>query len=184
MNERESNMKDLIEGTSPVPSEATRKENLRDLLGGPTPRPAMMAEGDVESSSRGSCARLNGGKVALSMVPMHLLHGVARVFMGGALKYAPWNWAKCGKWSTPFDCMMRHMFKWWFMGEDFDQESGEHHLDHVMANLLFLIHYRDTFSDGDDRPKCKITCFSGTLPGFNRKFDAESYKKRNEERTK
>jgi hypothetical protein len=120
-------------------------------------------EGNIDSKKRGTCARSNTGKVDLSLVPFHLLAGCARVLMTGSKKYAPWNWAKGGKWSTPMDCLLRHLFKWWFFGEELDKESGEHHLDHVQANLLFLIHYKDTFPDGDDRPEKSMTGFDQSL---------------------
>lgn len=113
---------------------------------------AEYAEGDIHSEKQGTCARANGGKVAFHLIPIHLMVGVARVFMHGTLKYSPWNWAKGGKWSTPFDCMLRHLFKWWYCCEDIDPESGQHHLDHAIANLLFLRHYQLTYQDGDDRP--------------------------------
>ena len=138
-----------------------------------------MHRGDIESDNRGTCARANGGKVSLSQVPMHLLYGCARVFMGGVIKYASWNWARGGEWSVAFDCLQRHLFKWWFMGEDIDGESGEHHLDHAMCNLLFLIHFKDSYPDGDDRPKNSVAHFCGSMENFNKKFDEESYRRRN-----
>lgn len=69
------------------------------------------AAGDIKSTKRGSGARVNRGKVALSLVPLHLLAGTGRVFMYGKLKYAEWNWAKGMKWSIPMDCLLRHSFK-------------------------------------------------------------------------
>jgi hypothetical protein len=99
------------------------------------------AEGDVNSAERGSAARANKGKVSFSLVPFHLLAGTARVLMGGLLKYAEWNWAKGMKWSIPMDCTFRHLLKFWFLGEDIDAESGEHHLDLVLCNIFMLKHY-------------------------------------------
>ena len=130
------------------------------------------AEGDINSEERGTCARANGGKVQFSLFPMHLLAGACRVFMHGAIKYAAWNWTKGGRWSTAFDCMMRHMLKWWFCGEDFDAESGQHHLDHALCNLMFLIHYKDTYAAGDDRPPA-MTHFAESLAGINKLFVAK-----------
>ena len=135
--------------------------------------------GDINSTKRGSGARDNKGKVSLSLVPMHLLAGCARVFMGGQLKYASWNWAKGMAWSVCFDCLIRHLFKWWYTGEEYDAESGEHHLDHAIANLLFLRHYRESFSCGDDRPRHAITDFGNELNYFNKPFDEAAYRKRN-----
>ncbi|MFA5186675.1 MAG: dATP/dGTP diphosphohydrolase domain-containing protein [Patescibacteria group bacterium] len=132
-------------------------------------------EGDINSTERGTCARANGGKVSFSIVPLHLLYGCSRVFVWGALKYAQWNWAKGGKWSTAFDCLMRHMIKWWFFGEECDQESGLHHLDHAMCNLLFLIHYKDTHKAGDDRPNQWVAHFQESLGNFSARFSPERH---------
>jgi hypothetical protein len=109
---------------------------------------------------------------------MHLLAGVARVLMGGTMKYKSWNWAKGMDWSVCFDCLIRHLFKWWFMREEIDEESGEHHLDHAMCNLLFLRHYTVSYLEGDDRPPDYVD-FAEGLGLFNEKFDAEAYCERN-----
>jgi hypothetical protein len=137
------------------------------------------AEGDVNSSARGSGARANKGKVSFSLIPWHLLAGTARVFMGGKLKYAEWNWAKGMSWSTCVDCLFRHLIKWWYMGEDIDPESGEHHLDHMFCNLLMLRHYAETYKEGDDRPDGDLTGFPQEMDYFNRLFDMEDFLERN-----
>ena len=137
------------------------------------------AEGDIHSSKRGTGARANGGKVSLSLVPLHLLAGCGRVLMGGTIKYAPWNWAKGMLWSSSFDCLLRHLFKWWYLGEDIDPESGEHHLDHAMCNLLFLMHNKDTYPEGDNRPPGQTTRFPESLEGFAKLFDEAAYRERN-----
>jgi hypothetical protein len=137
------------------------------------------AVGDVNSTERGSGARANHGKVSLTLVPFHVLAGVARVFMGGKLKYAAWNWAKGMPWSTATDCLFRHLFKWWYLGEDIDPESGEHHLDHAICNLLMLRHYLTAYKEGDDRPPTDITGFNEALVDFTRCFDEEEYLRRN-----
>lgn len=136
-------------------------------------------EGDVNSSARGSGARANTGKVSLSLIPFHLLAGCARVFMSGKVKYAEWNWAKGMKWSTCFDCLLRHLFKWYYIGEDIDPESGEHHLDHVFCNLFMLRHYVDTHIEGDDRPDQNLTEFRMSKSGFNTLFDLDAFLDRN-----
>ncbi len=138
------------------------------------------AEGDINSTKRGSGARANRGKVSLSLVPLHLFAGAARVFMGGKLKYKEWNWAKGMQWGTCFDCLLRHLFKWWFCREEDDQESGEHHLDHAIANLLMLRHYHIAYKAGDDRPP-EFTGFADALEDFNTCFDETEYLERNPE---
>lgn len=134
--------------------------------------------GDLNSNAKGSGARKNGGKVSFSIVPLHLLAGCARVLMGGLIKYAPWNWAKGMDWSVCFDCTCRHLFRWWYLREDLDPESGEHHLDHVLCNVLFLRHYAVSYKEGDDRPPSFIDFAEGT-DLFSILFDAEAYCERN-----
>lgn len=134
--------------------------------------------GDINSTEKGSGARANTGKVSFSILPMHLLAGAARVLMGGLVKYAPWNWSKGMQWSTCVDCLLRHLFKWWFCGEDIDPESGEHHLDHVICNALFLRHYQMTYKDGDDRPPA-FADFASEFDWFNSAFDKDAYLERN-----
>ena len=135
-------------------------------------------EGDINSDVKGSGARANQGKISLSLIPFHLLGGLSRVFMGGRLKYAEYNWAKGMRFSVCMDCTLRHLFKWWFLGEECDKESGETHLSHVLANILMLIHYSKVYPEGDDRPK-EYTMFTEWLDDFNLPFDEEAYLERN-----
>lgn len=138
-----------------------------------------MAVGDLNSSEKGSGARANRGKVALSLFPMHLLAGASRIFMGGALKYAEWNWAKGMPHSTCIDCFLRHFNKYWYLGEDIDDESGEHHLDHMICNLIMLRHSIIAFKEGDDRPPTAITHFDEAWDFTTGDFDEEAYLERN-----
>jgi hypothetical protein len=134
--------------------------------------------GDINSKAKGTGARANSGKISFAITPLPLLAGCARVWMYGLLKYAPWNWAKGMKWSVPFDCLCRHLFKWWYLGEDIDSESGEHHLDLVMCNLFMLKHYTKTFTEGDDRPP-EYADFACWLEDFNTPFDEAAFLERN-----
>lgn len=139
------------------------------------------AEGDINSQKRGSGARANRGKVSLSLVPLHLFAGAARVFMAGKLKYAEWNWSKGMAWSTAMDCLLRHLFKWWFLGKEFDPETGEHHLDYAICNLLMLRHFVQAHPDGDDRPPTNLTGFDAAWDDFNKCFDEKDFLERNPE---
>jgi hypothetical protein len=138
------------------------------------------AEGDVNSDAKGSGARANQGKIDLTLVPMLLLGGVTRVFMGGKLKYAEWNWANGMAWGSAMACTLRHLFKWWFLREDLDSESGEHHLDHVLANVFMMKHYTKAYIEGDNRPP-KSAMFEMWLDDFCQTFDEEAYLERNPE---
>ena len=135
--------------------------------------------GDLNSDAKGTGARKNGGKVMYSLIPMHLLAGVARVLMGGIQKYKSWNWAKGMPWSVCFDCTIRHLNKWWYMREENDEESGQHHIDHAICNLLFIRHYILTYKEGDDRPPSSNE-FAKAMDFFNEQFNLDDYLKRNE----
>ena len=137
------------------------------------------SEGDINSSERGTGARANHGKPCLSLVPLHLFAGAARVFMAGKLKYVTWNWSKGMAWSTCFDCLLRHLFKWWYFGEECDEETGEHHLDYAICNLVMLRHYVKSYPDGDDRPPTDLTGFGNAWEDFITCFDEEAFLERN-----
>ncbi len=161
----------LVDNEEEKMSESTRDETKNTQID--------FAVGDVHSRERGSGARANSGKVSFSALPLHLLAGTARVLMGGKLKYAPWNWAKGMPWSVCYDCTMRHMMRWWYLGEEKDAESGEHHLDHAICNLLMLRHYIITHKKGDDRPDLDVTAFGECMDDFSQSFSVEDYLDRN-----
>lgn len=75
----------------------------------------------------------------------------ARVFDYGRRKYAEWNWARGMKWSVPIGCAARHLMAI-IRGEETDPESGLPHVGHVYCNVVMLLTYASTFSEGDDRP--------------------------------
>jgi hypothetical protein len=137
------------------------------------------AIGDVNSEEKGSGARANEGKVSLSLIPFHLFAGAARVLMAGKLKYADWNWAKGMNWSIPVDCILRHLSKWWWLGEDNDEETGEHHLDYIICNLIMLRHYVEAYKAGDDRPDTSLTSFPEAWENFVKLFDEKEFLERN-----
>lgn len=117
-----------------------------------TPAPV----GDPNSEEKGSGARYNTGKTSFHFIPLHLLAGATRVFQKATTRpvnpYPKWNWAKGMQWSVPYDCALRHLDAW-YRGEERDPDTGESHLAHAMCNLLMLIHYADTYTEGDDRPR-------------------------------
>lgn len=132
--------------------------------------------GDLNSDAKGSGARKNGGKAMFSLIPLHLMAGVARVLNGGIYKYKEWNWAKGMAWSVCFDCALRHLFKFWYVREELDKETLEHHLDHAICNILFLKHYLTYYQEGDDRPPEGMF----TTEDIDKLFDADDFCKRNQ----
>lgn len=85
-------------------------------------------------------------------MPYAALADVAAVFHLGAEKYSPYNWAGGMPYSRVFNSAQRHLLAFW-AGEDNDPESGESHVAHAMANLLFLLTYLKQPGATDDRPK-------------------------------
>jgi hypothetical protein len=101
--------------------------------------------------------RDNVGKARLSLVPSELEEAVARVIWqssdqaGG--KYPLHNWRKGLPWSEVAESAMRHLRKFAQKGEDYDSESGLHHLDHAACNVAFLLWYLTNRPEMDDRFK-------------------------------
>lgn len=122
--------------------------------------------GDVTSSAVGTGARFNAGKAPLDMVPLHLLDGAARVFHKATTRkvnpYPRWNWAKGMPWSVVLGSMKRHIASI-ERGEDRDPETGELHIDHVLCNVLMLVHYYEQYKEGDDRPRFFTTPIAPTV---------------------
>ena len=100
----------------------------------------------------GGGLRKNEGKLRTDLVPMSTLRSLARVLGKGAEKYEDNNWRRGMKWSTVQASLLRHLMLW-IDGEDIDQESGLNHMDHIMANVAFLLEYIEIYPEGDDRFK-------------------------------
>lgn len=91
-------------------------------------------------------------KVRFDLLPIAPLVEVAKVFTFGAYNYGDRNWEEGFSWSRCIGSIWRHFTKW-LLGEDRDDESGLHHLAHVIANCLFLMQYAITGRGTDDRQK-------------------------------
>ena len=98
--------------------------------------------------------RYNTGKPEMSMVleANKAMEGVAKVLMHGKAKYHRGNWLGGLAHMGIVDCLMRHLTAY-VSGEDKDAESGLPHVDHVLANALFLSQMYHTRPDLDDRVK-------------------------------
>lgn len=139
----------------------TEVTNLRSLDDWKTDEELYSFDGDastrgpelVEEATEGEDAlRYNTGKPPLSHILdyPHAMAALAEVAEYGANKYERGNFSK-GQYATiTADCLMRHLMKWW-AGEDMDDESGLHHLSHVLWNVCTLIQDA-SYPDRDDRP--------------------------------
>ncbi|RWH49592.1 MAG: hypothetical protein E5V72_03430 [Mesorhizobium sp.] len=111
--------------------------------------------------------RYNQGKLRLSLLPTSFIRALShnlggalieettRVLEFGAEKYSPNNWRTSGSWIKVFDSALRHAFKF-ACGEEYDQESGLHHLGHLGCNLAFLLEFEEQRSGVDDRYKVQV----------------------------
>jgi len=95
--------------------------------------------------------RFNEGKDRIDLVPESAINGIAKVLTFGARKYAENNWRLGMKWSKITSSLKRHLAAI-DRGEDYDQESGLLHIDHVLTNAAFLKEYYKIYPEGDDRP--------------------------------
>jgi len=108
----------------------------------------------IKSNERKLGSRYNKGKPEISMVleANKAVEGVAKVLMYGRDKYHRGNWLGGLDHMGIVDCLMRHLTAY-VAGEDNDAESGLPHVDHVLANALFLSQMVATRPDLDDRVK-------------------------------
>ena len=104
----------------------------------------------------GDALRKANGKPRLTLVPPQLDEGAARALDYGADKHGQNQWRVGLSWSLTMDSLLRHA-KAFAEGENIDPVekggSGLCHLDHIAANLAFLLHHYATGSGTDDRYK-------------------------------
>ena len=87
--------------------------------------------------------KFDTGKLQYSLIPPETLTALAEVLTFGARKYAPNNWQLVQDGETRYlDAAFRHL-EAFRSGETHDQESGLHHLAHLLTNVAFL-HYLHT----------------------------------------
>jgi hypothetical protein len=84
--------------------------------------------------------RFNSGKVRLDLLPFGAISEVANVSTYGSRKYDDENWRKGLKFKDTYRAILSHAFKW-FTGEQYDPESGCHHLAHAAWNCLAIVEF-------------------------------------------
>jgi len=93
-----------------------------------------------------------GSKLArFDLIPAWAMWQVAEHYGKGAKKYADRNWEKGYAWSLSYAALHRHLNQFWG-GEDFDAETGSHHMAAITFHALALLTFRDTNKAKDDRP--------------------------------
>lgn len=97
---------------------------------------------------------IKGQKIArFDLIPPGPLRALAEHFGRGARKYAPRNWEKGYQWSLSYAALQRHLNAFWG-GEDWDEETGSHHLDAAMFHVMALREFvaKERYQGFDDRP--------------------------------
>lgn len=76
----------------------------------------------------------------MHLIPADVLTSVAEVFTFGAQKYGDNNWrhdVDTTSYGRTYSSTLRHLNAFW-SGEDIDSESGLHHIDHAITQLMIL----------------------------------------------
>lgn len=91
-------------------------------------------------------------KPSMSAVPPSCLLHLGRAMSDGKRKYGLMNWReKKVSTSVYYDAAMRHLMAFWD-GEDCAEDSGVHHLGHVMACCALILDAASIGKLNDDRP--------------------------------
>ena len=115
-----------------------KKDKWRDLPKKDLKMSEIVRYGDCE----GRTIEISGGikndkdKPNWWLLPLETIEGIVEVLTYGAKKYKPNNWQKVSI-ERNFAALLRHLSKWQ-AGEEFDPESGLHHLDHALCDLMFM----------------------------------------------
>lgn len=80
------------------------------------------------------------GKAKMELLSPEALVGLAQVMTFGATKYGGRNWEQGLVYSRVIGAILRHTMSI-MQGVDKDEESGLLHVDHLMANAMFLSHF-------------------------------------------
>lgn len=112
--------------------------------------PQNSTEVQQTSASISSAIKADSCKAPLGLIPRSALIEEAHVLAYGGEKYDLHNWRKGMEWTRLCDAILRHVIAF-ADGEDFDQESGLHHLAHARASCGFLIEYMESHPELDNR---------------------------------
>jgi hypothetical protein len=98
----------------------------------------------------GGGLRYDEGKARFDLLPPEAMEALARHYEVGARKYRDRNWERGMLWCRCFGSLMRHAWAW-MRGEDFDQETGSHHMISAAWNSIALATYAMRKVGTDDR---------------------------------
>lgn len=96
------------------------------------------------------------GKLPVGLIPATALFEVAKVLQFGRSKYYEGSWRNVSP-KDLLDAALRHIYTYQ-TGEEYDTESGLHHLSHAACNLLFLLVLVVT------QPRIPVTMYEEPFP--------------------
>jgi hypothetical protein len=99
---------------------------------------AKMRNASAEPAGRKDDAE----KPRYDLIPPEAVAALARVLSYGATKYGERNWEQGIDPDRCYAAAQRHLWAY-HGGEELDPESGLCHLDHALANIAFMITYRN-----------------------------------------
>lgn|SRR3990167_2732545 len=96
--------------------------------------------------------KFDAGKPLIGLISAYATEEEAKVMTFGAVKYGFHNWRAGLSWIRVISAVLRHIYAF-LRGEDFDPETGIHHLAHARCGLAFILEYTQTHPEKDDRFK-------------------------------
>lgn len=100
----------------------------------------------------GDKSKLDFGKSRFDLIPPEPLFALGDLYAQGAKKYSERGWEEGMSWGRTFAAMMRHAWKFW-RGEEYDPETGAHHMVAVAWNAFAIYTYYVRKIGTDDRSK-------------------------------
>ena len=127
-------------------SEIPEEEKIKALKKQKLVDEAPYNPGYEDASFTTAGRKFDGGKMEYGLLPPLALEETVKVLTFGAQKYERDNWQKVPEAKRRyFDALQRHVWAW-KQGEQFDPESGIHHLAHAMCCLMFLYEHDIMYS--------------------------------------
>lgn len=86
--------------------------------------------------------KYDSGKPEISLLPPWALEEVAKVLTVGAKKYAPDNWKRVPDGEYRYKNALGRHFIEFLKGNELDEETGLHHLAHLICCAMFILDSR------------------------------------------
>lgn len=137
-------------GNSDALASALRKDWQEGRAGQAGSSPFALDSIEAVMDKRG--VKYDDHKPPMSLLSRVALEAAARVLAFGAKKYDAWNWSNGIAYSRVVSALIRHALAY-ADGEQFDPETGESHMAHVMCCAMFLLDYEKHHPEMNDLRK-------------------------------